>query len=819
VTVTYVFNLLVRRPKIERFTELHLVKHSIGGDIKTRGYRVRRYAHSVEGQPEEQWEPLSHHLAAVGLRAGELARPFGASLLAQAMGLLHDIGKCSLAYQEYIRRPIAIGGPKGPDHSTAGAKEAIEAYGKQLGKLMAFGIAGHHSGLMDGSGHEGPTLSARCAKAIEDYAGWQQQIESLPQAEELQRGLPLLKPNAIEPGFTFSFFIRMLFSSLVDADFLETEAFYARSRDEAPPERGGTIRPQHLEAVRGYLADHRRDDTEVNRVRSAILDHANSKAALPPGLFTLTVPTGGGKTLTSLSFALEHALAHDLLRIVYVIPFTSIIEQTADVFRNDVGLGDAVLEHHSSFDWDSKRPGSDDAEGEGAAGLDKLRRDAENWDAPIVVTTAVQFFESLFAARTSRARKLHNLAKSVVILDEAQTMPVNLLRPCMAAIDELARNYGASVVLCTATQPALRMQDEALPKTAQGVVEGLKIPEGRELAPDPKGLYEKLKRVKVEWRREVSDGEIAARFAQQSQMLCIVNSRAQARDLFETIRDQQGAVHLTTLMCARHRREVLAKVREDLKNGNPVRLVATSLIEAGVDLSFPEVWRAAAGLSSLAQAAGRCNRHGELGPLGQAFGRAVLFEPADHAIPPAIQAFYQPARNVLRQADAEVLGLDAVRDYYRWLYWQQGYAALDKATLDGATFPIVPAIADTARGLDFPFGKIDRAFRLIDDIMDPVIVPWGQTDEERAETRSLIRRIENEPFIPAGAQRRLQQYVVPLPARLRAGMLATGAVRAIRQEDYGDRFVVLESESLYEAELGLRLDDPTWRSSESNIFS
>mgnify|MGYP001279789714 CR=1 FL=1 len=493
----------------------------------SEGEAVERFAHSVEGQPEQRWEPLSHHLTAVGRRAGAFAEWFGASKVALAMGLLHDIGKTALRYQIYIRQPADKGGPKGPDHSSAGAREAIGLYGRQAGRVMAFGIAGHHAGLMDGSGHEGGNLSARLAKEIEDYTGWQDHVAGLPTAEALKAGLPPLDPNPIDPGFSLAFLVRMLFSCLVDADFLETEAFYARSRGEEVPQRGGAIEPEHIERVRDFVARHRRDDTAVNRLRSEILDHANGKAALPPGLFTLTVPTGGGKTLTSLSFAMQHAAAHGLRRIIYIIPFQSIIEQTAAIFREQVGLGDAVLEHHSSFDWDRDRPKSDDEEGEGVAGLDKLRRDAENWDAPIVVTTAVQFFESLFAARTSKARKLHNLAKSVIILDEAQSIPVHLLRPCMAAIDELARNYGATVILCTATQPALRTQDEALPKSGKSALEGLTIPDDRELAPDPRGLYEQLKRVNVEWRREpVSDGEIAERFAARPQMLCIVNSRA-----------------------------------------------------------------------------------------------------------------------------------------------------------------------------------------------------------------------------------------------------------------------------------------------------
>lgn len=733
--------------------------------------------------------------------------------MAKAMGLLHDIGKCSEAYQLYIQEPDGEGPRKGPDHSTAGAREAERVFGK-FGRLMAFGIAGHHGGLMDGA-----DLTPRLGKALEDYAGWEDHAGPLPEARVVAAA-PLI-PNAIDKAFSPAFLARMAFSCLVDADFLETERFYALSRGDQPPKRGGVVEQHHLDAVRSHMARHRRDDTAVIRLRSAILDHANSKACLPPGLFTLTVPTGGGKTLTSLSFALEHAMRYGLRRVVYVIPFTSIIEQTAAVFREQVGLGrDAVLEHHSSFDWDRKPPptGNDDEE-EGAQGLAKLRRDAENWDAPIVVTTAVQFFESLFARRPSQCRKLHNLAKSVIVLDEAQSIPVHLLRPCMAVIDELARNYGASVILCTATQPALRKHDGALPEGMGGAAEGLDIPDERELAPDPTELYRKLRRVNVEWRRDpVTDEEIANRFAKQPQMLCIVNSRAHARDLFGLLREQGqvGTRHLTTLMCARHRREVLAEVRKDLTAGRPVRLVSTSLIEAGVDVDFPEVWRAATGLASIAQAAGRCNREGR----GEGMGRAVVFEAAGCKVPPMIEAFYAPAREVMRQGFEDVLGLDAIQAYYRGLYWRQGFDALDKAKLPGGeTLAIIPAIRENVRHLDFPFERIARAFRLIDDAMDPVIVPFDET------ARAAIAALTHATVPPSGVQRRLQQYVVSVPPAARAALLARGAVQAIRPEAYGDRFMVLIEEKagmlpdLYDPDIGLRIDlDPANRSAESNIF-
>ena len=474
-----------------------------------------------------------------------------------------------------------------------------------------------------------------------------------------------------------------------------------------------------------------------------------------------------------------------------------------------------MLEHHASFDWDQRKPASDDSEEEGASGLAKLRRDAENWDAPVVVTTAVQFFESMFAARTSKARKLHNLAQSVIVLDEAQSIPVHLLRPCMALIEELALNYGASVILCTATQPALRQQDEALPPHKGGDADGLHIPDDRELAPDPAALYQKLRRVNVEWRRDpVGDNEIAGRFAEQAQMLCIVNSRAHAQALFGRMRSagMAGAAQLTTLMCAQHRRGVLADLRIALRAGEPVRLVSTSLIEAGVDISFPEVWRAAAGLFSVAQAAGRCNRSGELGALGEAFGQAVLFESAEHKTPPIIEAFYQPARAVLRKDWDDPLGLDAVREYYRELYWQKGRAALDAAKLKGENYAILENLARTARELNWPFADIAEAFRMIDDVMDPVIIPFDDS------VRRDITALEMAPFPPAGVTRRLQRYVVPVPSRVRAAMIACGAVQCIKPEEYGDRFAVLVNESLYDEQAGLRLDDPTWRDAERNVF-
>jgi CRISPR-associated endonuclease/helicase Cas3 len=773
------------------------------------------FAHSLENTPEAEWEPLADHLALVGEMAARFAGRFGADVLGDVAGRLHDIGKMSAAFRGYIRGNGAL---KGPDHSTAGAREAARLYGPQLGRILGFCIAGHHAGLADGGSEHVPgSLTYRLdekLKQIEPYAGWEAHAGMLPERSAIGKPAPL-KAESQHKGFERAFFIRMLFSALVDADFLATEQFYAEAKNE-PVKRGFV---NSLETLRdrldAKLAAKASTATEVNRLRSKILTHVRAQASQPPGLFSLTVPTGGGKTLTSLAFALDHAIAHGLDRIVYVIPYTSIIEQTAQVFRDALGkAGDGgdegdVLEHHSAVEWDPRGAEQDDDEGK--QGLKKLRRDAENWDVRIIVTTSVQFFESLFAARTSACRKLHNLAKSVIILDEAQTLPLPLLRPCMAAIETLTAGYGASVVLCTATQPALSRQD--------GFDKGLE--NVRELAPDPQHLYTQLKRVRVEIAPEpVGDDALAAELRAQDQVLCIVNSRAHARDLFGQIRDAPGARHLTTLMCPLHRRAALAEIREDLKNRKPVRLIATSLIEAGVDVDFPTVWRAMTGLDSIAQAAGRCNREGL-----RAEGVVHVFRTEEvdgRNAPPAMEQFAAATREVLRSHGDDPLGLEAIKAYFRQVYWSKGPDQLDAAMLGdkpNQTQGILNAIADTARALNFPFAQIASAFRFIEDTMQPVIVPY-QADDQGEMRKNLITLL-GLPHIqrPGAIARKLALYSVPVPRNKCADLIASGAARYVEPDKFGDQFVLLENAELYSTQSGLDWQDTTFRSSESNIIS
>ncbi len=760
------------------------------------------YAHSLAGRPQDSWERLGEHLHAVGARAAGFASAFGWRAAGEVAGLLHDIGKTSAQFQAYIRATPAAAGTehiRGGDHSTAGARAAVERY-ELFGRLLAFGIAGHHAGLPDGDDLDRRLDPTRTA--LPPHNGWEQHTAALPALGDLAaKGWRKLEAHK---GYSQAFLARMLFSCLVDADFLETERFYATADNTAIPRGGHMPVADLLDRLRADQAGRQADSTPLNRLRAEVLDHAVSKAALPPGLFTLTVPTGGGKTLTSLSFALEHAMRHGMRRVVYVIPYTSIIEQTAAVFRDALGSDRDVLEHHASFDWEAAgRRLTDD--GDGRDGLAALRRAAENWDAPVVVTTAVQFFESLHAARTSRCRKLHNLAGSVIVLDEAQTMPLHLLQPCLAALDELCLNYRASAVLCTATQPAVRAQD--------GFKGGLNIPAARELAPDPPDLYSRLRRVQVErMPGPVDDATLADRFEACGQMLCIVNKRAHAAKLFGCIRDMDGAAHLTTLMCPAHRRAVLARVRQRLVDGLPVRLVSTSLIEAGVDISFPEVWRAMAGLDSMAQAAGRCNREGKL----QGMGRTVVFEPAEHTPPREVKLRAEIAAGVLDRFD-DPLALEAMQDYFRQLYWTRGAAAFDQATLDRVPFPILIKIAEASPNFDFPFEKIARAFRMIDDAMDAVIVPWQGEDGADTTAADLLRRIAAMPRPLADDLRRLQQYTVPVPPKARAYWLGVRALRAVHPA-LGDALLMFSDDSLYDAKTGVRLDDPAHRSAESNFF-
>lgn len=750
----------------------------------------RFYAHSVKEQPESCWQTLPDHLHAVGRMAGESAAVFNAGLLGQVIGWLHDLGKYTLPFQERLR-----GSPLRVDHSTWGARIAQQRLGA-VGQLLAYGIAGHHAGLANGEGEgERTALAERLLADLHAlHPDWEKDI-TLPSRLGTPAGFRLYsqdhKQAADRYPFQLAFLVRMLFSCLVDADFLDTERFYLQTESRTDHRSAGGV-PPSLSALRdqldGYmvgLAAKGDPDSNVNRLRADILRQVRQGADLSPGLFSLTVPTGGGKTLASLAFALDHAIRHGLRRVIFVIPFTSIVEQNAAVFREALGpLGDAaVLEHHSAF-IERQAPRDDP---EKYQSVQKLRLAMENWDAPIVVTTAVQFFESLFAARPSQCRKLHHIAGSVVVLDEAQTMPLKLLRPCVAAIDELARNYRTSVVLCTATQPALE---------APAFVGGLTGV--RELAPEPTLLFQQLERVRVRHLGTLDDAALAGHLREREQVLCIVNNRRHARAVYEAMADLPGARHLTTLMCAKHRSEVLTEVRQLLKAGQPCRVVSTSLIEAGVDVDFPTVLRAEAGLDSIAQAAGRCNREGR---RSRDASDVLVFANAneDWAPPPELTQYAQAAREVLRQCEGSPLAPEAIARYFALLYWQKGGEELDVPGLMG--------LLKASRPDSLPMETLATKFRMIDSVQMPVIVPY---DDEARKALNALKFAEGS----VGLARKLQPYVVQLPKQGFDALYQAGAIAPMEPEKWGEQFMELVHPDIYDSRFGLHWDHPTFIRSE-----
>ena len=760
--------------------------------------KLSYYAHSAQDElgnflPYEHWQTLQSHSVNVGEMAAEFARVFGAQEIACQTGQLHDLGKYSEAFNRRLH-----GGPS-VDHATAGAKIAVERWGNVIGKLMAFCIAGHHAGLANGNG-EGDnrsTLKQRLAlqfgadiPALDNL--WQQEIK-LPQ----NLSAPPLKADAHHPFFSYAFFTRMLYSCLVDADYLDTEAFYLNLENKGVERSGypdlNALQHnfnQFINAFRRRIAqaseqtEAEKRNAALNRLRSEILDHAVEQAAQPQGLFTLTVPTGGGKTFTSMAFALEHAKQHDMRRVIYVIPFTSIIEQNAAEFRKAFGeLGEqAVLEHHSTFD---------DGKLQNESTKDKLRLASENWDAPIVVTTAVQFFESLFADRSSRCRKLHNIAGSVIILDEAQMLPLNLLLPIMQAIKELEQNYRCSVVMCTATQPAVQAEN--------GFYRGFE--NVREIAPKPTALFDKLRRTTVQHIGTQTDADLLAKLAEHPQMLVIVNNRRHARSLYDQAKHLDGTFHLTTLMCAKHRSQKLDEIRDRLKKGEPCRVIATSLIEAGVDVDFPLVMRAEAGLDSVAQAAGRCNREGKR-PSENSF--VWIFAPEEQwKAPPELAAQAAVMRLTADSFSDDLLSTRAVAAYFAELYQLKG------SELDNKK--ILKMHNDTGQSLDFPFQTIANKFRMIESHMQPLIIPFD------VDAESLISSLHHADHI-GGLLRKLQPYTVQIPEKALATLYKAGRIEPINEKNFGKQFYTLIGLDLYDNVAGLSWEDSVFIKAENSVF-
>jgi CRISPR-associated endonuclease/helicase Cas3 len=729
------------------------------------------YAHS-RGSEKEHWQLLSQHLYNTAKLVRELGQGGIITEFAYLAALLHDLGKYSQPFQQRL-----MGGNIKIDHSSAGAQEITRLFQENINQkiistILAYCIAGHHSGLPDygsvvDTATEG-TLHARLKKKIPDYQGYALDIN--PSQFVLPAYIPI-KPIKNCIGFSLAFFTRMVYSLLVDADFIETETFVNLGKKP----RGGQDEITDLcSRFNQFLAQFGQPDNPVNQKRSNILAACVAKADETPGLFSLTVPTGGGKTFTSMAFALNHARHHGMKRIIYVIPYTSIIEQNASEFKKVLGSKN-VLEHHSNFDWQSGHMPDEVEEFDDKTNtaIEKIKLATENWDIPVVVTTNVQFFESLFSNRSSRCRKLHNVAKSMIIFDEAQMLPREYLKPCLYAVHELVANYGVSAVLCTATQPALEQFFPA----------GTKI---RELAPDPPGLYTAFKRVDVVNAGVIPDAELITRINEHAQVLCIVNTRKHAKGLFDGI-VEDGRYHLSTLMCPAHRKQAIAEIRERLKHGQACRVVSTQIMEAGIDVDFPVGYRAISGLDSIIQAAGRVNREGR-----QDSGTLFVFEPDSSFVkrtPAYIRQGAEAARDVLRQFNADPVCLEAIRTYFNLMYDLQGQHAYDTKEILACFEKGIPD------QVNFDFKTAAGRFKLIEDNTLPVVIPYDEAAFE------ILDEVRFSPF-PASYARQLQIYTVNIYAREYEAVQNKGLITP-----YGDTYSVLNDMNFYHAGTGLMIPE------------
>jgi len=576
-------------------------------------------ARLVAHTPSEQggaWHDLDEHSLAVSHQAADFAVSFGGEHLARVAGLLHDAGKAHPDFQAYLHTCAREPDRRHPtvDHKSAGAYIGWKDYG---GLPLAQILHGHHGGLSDeafvlGKMKAGEAKDQATRELWESFVAIPEIIGAFPSSE------PLSVPDWLrDDPIQLEFFMRMIFSCLVDADWLDTErhrdpAAYAARQWTIPPV--SRLLDRFLSDPREFVTDPASATSALSRVRAEVYQACVEKASRQQGLFRLTVPTGGGKTRSGLSFALHHAVHHRLDRVIVAVPYLTITDQTASEYRKALQVEGSVLEHHSGID-----PSTNNKDGIESSEEVWRQLACQNWDHPLIVTTTIQLFESLLSNRTSSCRKLHNIANSVILIDEAQTLPARLRGALFSVLNELVAHYGVTVALTTATQPVLDTIEATLREAGQEIVE---------IAPDPSRLFRELKRVDYSWpeRDAVWDWtRVAEEMRKHPKVLTVVNTISNASTLYSELADED-AFYLSTRLCQAHRRDVLARIKKRLETKRPCRVVSTQLIEAGVDISFPVVIRALAPFDRIVQAAGRCNREGELDGLGQ----TIVFDPGEH---------------------------------------------------------------------------------------------------------------------------------------------------------------------------------------------
>lgn len=683
------------------------------------------WAHSANYKGEKH--DLVDHILSTAELAEEFANEVGIEGFAYAAGLYHDIGKCHPSFQQYLEDPTAPRSVR--DHSSAGAVKT--AHLSPLGALCAFAVAGHHSGL-----------SSRAA--LQERVAEKQTAEVVSTA--LQIGEQLFQSRGVSEGEiptdfsekwshlvksartsrprpeSLEVWLRMLFSCLVDADYLDTEAHFNDSLSAL--RKSWHVDIETLwQRLTNYYAQLAPKDAQkrLNKARREVFASCVAAAEQKPGLFNLNAPTGMGKTLAGMGFALRHALVHQKKRVIVVVPYSSIIDQNAAKYKEIFGT-EFVLEHHSSVEV---AVADDQSETE-----NKRKLAAENWDAPIIVTTTVQFFESLFANRTSAVRKLHRIANSVVVLDEVQMLPLELLQPIFSMMQELMAHYGVTFLMSSATPLATDLS-----------LEGHALPRPTDVLSDADALFHEFRRVDYDLqplREQWTWQRVADEVKQYRQMMVVVNRRSDARALFEKLQGRSNVLHLSAAMCAAHRKEVLNRVKEFLADQKDVVLVATQVVEAGVDIDFPVVMRALGPLDRIVQVAGRCNRED-----GDNRGKVIVFRPAEGGLPPgSYRTATKEAENMLLD-DPEAL--HQLRTYER--YFRKLYGSVDT---DGKGVQALRSNSESA--LHFP--QIAKRFRFIEDATHAVVVPYD------ARAMELLQQFEEKGYLTRTWMREIQPYVV-----------------------------------------------------------
>ncbi len=719
-----------------------------------------------------QEQPLLEHLIGTAEKASLYAKPFGKCKTAYLCGLFHDIGKYSKEFQSRIKNNGKL-----CDHSTAGAKELVSV-NKRIGTLLGYVIAGHHSGLLNGgswaSMPEDGSLQGRLKKEVPVYNAYNTEISNdmIPLIKDIASEIACTKSlDECDQGNCFSFLVRMIYSCLVDADYIDTEEFI----NDKKVIRGvscdfSDLEDKIIKHVNGVNLTR-----EINKKRREIFEQCLKKAAGTPGVYKLSVPTGGGKTLSSMAFALRHIKFNPKLRrIIYVIPFMSIIEQNAKVFSDILGK-EYILEHHSNYDFEH----SD----EETYNIKKLS--AENWDVPIVVTTNVQFFESIYSNKSSKLRKLHNISNSVIILDEVQMLPTEHLIPCIKALEELVNNYNCTVVLCSATQSeAERFMSSKIKPI--------------EICSNITELYNFFNKTRIKFIGRKTSSDLIHLVKGENQCLLVVNTKRQARKLYEKIKEElgeEGVFHLSTYMCPLNRLEKIEVIKDRLDNKSKCIVVSTSLIEAGVDIDFPVVYRAMCGLDSIIQAAGRCNRERK---LDIAYLFVFDFEDEDFKVNKSSRfgdylSKRQNITEIIKDRFDDVTRPDAIKEYFNYLFSNVSKSELDeKNILERLNNGFYKYSSDY---FNFDFENIANDFRIIDDNSYSVIVKYNE------DAKKIINEIEYG-YLTKEKLRSLQKYTVTLHIYEFNKLKEVNAIKII-----GEKIGILVSPEDYSKETGIKIPE------------